>query len=299
MRFFRLPRFGTGKKGAPSLLSGERLKLTLIALVLLFVSFAISLYLFFPSDALKERVEWEVRTQTPAQLQIGKLDLEFPLSFKGRDVVVKDGIPGRPSLEIASAVLKPAWGTLVGSNPGISFQAEFQGGRVEGTARKKGDLQAYLKGVRFNEPLMKGSSMTAAGTLAEGHFKGAVPLRNGTETELDLRFEQVQVNGLDAIGAGASALSLGTVRLKASGRSNSLKVDEFVASGGELEASGSGSILVFNPMERSRINLNLELRPTQDMDSNLKEMLNLFLKPSRDGSSRLRITGTLASPAVR
>jgi hypothetical protein len=68
------------------------------------------------------------------------------------------------------------------------------------------------------------------------------------------------------------------------------------ASGGQLNVDGSGTILLNKPFGRSLLNLNLALRGNPGLDPSLSELLAAFIPPAVDGTSRLRLTGTLAAP---
>ncbi len=286
-----------GTRQGASRLNLRVVKFLLVSVALLLVSFALAFYLFFPAKALQERIEQEFAVQTGADLRIGTLSLLFPAGVQAERLVVT-GIPARDRLDVASLALTPAWRTLTGSDPGVHFSSRFQGGVVQGSALKSGALQARASRIAFDESLMPGSALRISGTLEEGSYSGRAQVRPDTETRLNLVLQRVALTGLEGLGASQQSASLGTITLGVTGRGNALRIETLTAEGGALEASGSGSIVLANPTERSRINLTLTLRPGADFDPNLRDLLTLFAQPAGDGSLRLRLTGTLGAPVL-
>jgi type II secretion system protein N len=289
----RLPR---PERRAP--ISKERVLFVLGSLVLLAVSFVLGFYLFFPGDLLKGRLEVELAARSPLDIEVEEVSLRFPPALKARQIYLTTQ-PNRQPLLIAEAVLAPSWATLFSSNPGMVFRSTVSGGRVQGTIRRSGALEAEVSQVAFAEPLVANSSLALAGTISRGQLSAVVPPTANSDSRLAVTLDQVRLTGLEGFGASSDALSLGTLVLQGSGKGNSYKIDQLESSGGDLEVSGGGTILLAETAERSRLNLSLTLRPAATLDANLKELLSLFAKPARDGSLRLRVTGTLANPSLQ
>jgi type II secretion system protein N len=289
----RLPR-RTGK--AP--ITKERVFFLLGSLVLLFVSFLLGFYLFFPGDMLKARLQEELAVRSPMAIEMEEVSLRFPPALLARQISLTTQ-PNRSPLLIAETVLAPSWSTLLSSNPGLAFRSSIGGGRVEGTIRRNGALEADLSQVSFAEPLATSSKLALAGTISKGQFSTVLPQTASTNSRLTVTLNQVRLSGLASLGIPSDALSLGTLVLQGSGNGNSYKIDQLESTGGDLEVSGGGAILLADTAERSRINLSLTLRPAATLDANLKELITLFVKPARDGALRLRVTGTLASPSLQ
>lgn len=291
----RLPRRRTGK--AP--ITKERVLFLLGSLVLLFVSFVLGFYLFFPGDLLRARLQEELAARSPLEIEVEEVSFRFPPALMARQIHLQTGQPNRPPLLITDTVLAPSWSSLFSSNPGMVFRSSIGGGRIEGTIRRSGALEADVVQVAFAEPLMANSALALAGTISRGQLSAMVPQTANSDTRLTVTLNQVRLTGLEGFGVSSGALSLGTLVLQGSGKGNNYKIDQLESSGGDLEVSGGGTLLLANTAERSRVNLSLTLRPAATLDANLKEMLSLFVKPARDGSLRLRITGTLANPSLQ
>ncbi len=298
MKSFRLPRLPARSPGAPRLFTRARLKFYLLGLGLMLLSFLVSLYLFFPASALKERIEQDFSQRTTGSLNIGQLSLLFPPGLRAQQVRVNTGLPERPTVDIAAATLQPLWLSLLGSNPGVAFQASLLGGNISGRARRNGALEAQVRQLAFAEHLTAGSDMELAGTLGEGTFTGIIPPPAGSESQFALTFDSLQLKGLDSLGVADGNLNLGRISLKGSGRGNTFRIEQLEATGGEMQASGSGSVLLNQPLQRSRLNLNLVLRPGANFDRNLRDLLDLFAKAGSDGAYHLRLTGTLSQPIL-
>jgi hypothetical protein len=108
-----------------------------------------------------------------------------------------------------------------------------------------------------------------------------------------MKCEQASVEGL--LGS-KDPLLLGSVTLNAGGKGKDLRLTTLAASGGQLSIDGNGTILLNEPLGRSLLNLNLTLRSHPGLNPTLAELLTAFLPPAADGTSRLRLTGTLDAP---
>lgn len=289
MRIPALPRIpGRRTRTRPQL----RFVLTSVGLLLL--SFVTALYAFFPTDALRERIEREFPRRTGGTLAMRDLELAFPPGVTGKKVTLT--LPGRDRIEAASATVKPLWLTLPTNTPGIRFSARLQGGELSGKYRKGGALSAEGSKVSFDERLTTGGAVRIAGTVRSGTFTGSVPVKPDTETRFSLALDDARLTGMEGLGVSGGVLPLGTVTLQGTGKGNALRVDNLSASGGAVAASGSGSFLLASPRDRTRVNLNLTLRPAANIDPSARDLLQLFAQPAGDGSYRFRLSGTLGSP---
>ena len=278
-------------------LRGWRLVLLLLAVLL--VSFLISLYLFFPTDALKEQILSRIAGRVPARIDMQSLEIGFPPALQGGEIDVSFAPEVPYSLTIDELNLSPEWSSLLGSNPGIDFNAVIAKGNITGTASKDGDLQVTAQEVPLSVPLLQSGSLQLAATIANANFSGKIPLQKSDETLCQIDLRDIILGGLDKIGFGPESLSLGTAHLKVTGQRNSFKIEDLSLAGGALQASGSGTMMLSFPLQHSRINLNLVLRPSPTLDKNLVDMLKMFAKPADDGSLRLRLSGTLSRPVAR
>ncbi|HKK01516.1 MAG TPA: type II secretion system protein GspN [Desulfuromonadales bacterium] len=264
---------------------------------ILIAAFLVGLYLFFPTTALKERLETEVSARTPLTLDIGHLALALPLGVSGAPVTLVPPAPA-PPFRFEQLRITPAWGALFSGHPGARIQASLLDGELSAVLQNNGAIEANANGLHWSGALGT-TSLKLAVTLKNAHFTGAAPLRSATSTRLTATLADVQLHGVKALGGEKDSLNLGTIVLQASGRGNSFRIDHLDATGGSLGASVNGTLLLANPVDRSRINLIVTLRPAASFDKNLASLLNLVAKPERDGTYRLHLTGTVARPQKR
>ena len=180
--------FGDMDKNAE--LRGWRLVLLLLAVLL--VSFLISLYLFFPTDALKEQILSRIAGRVPARIDMQSLEIGFPPALQGNEIDLSFAPEVPYSLTIDELNLSPEWSSLLGSNPAIDFNAVIAKGNITGTASKDGDLQVTAQEVPLSVPLLQSGSLQLAATIANANFSGKIPLQKSEETlcQIDLRVKK-------------------------------------------------------------------------------------------------------------
>lgn len=294
-RLDRLRRKGSPQASAFRL---RRVRFYLAAFGLLLAGFIAGFHLFFPAGTLRQRLEREIAGRTPLAAEIEETSLLFPLGLQASGIRLGSGSPP-DGLTVAELRLTPLWRQLAGSNPGLAFRARVLGGDVAGSWRKNGSIEATLQKLSFSAPVgTVAAPLLLRGELDQGELSGAYPLA-AANTRLALHFDRMELSGLGAFGLASDTLALGNVELTGSGRGNALKVERLTASGGNLEISAEGTVMLAEPLERSRLNLNLVLRPGRQLDQAFTDLLELLAKADKDGSYRLRLTGALTQPAVQ
>lgn len=298
MKIPRLADFRKKRGTSSAPFGGLGFKFYLGVLALLLTGFIAGFYLFFPTGALQQRLELEIASRTPTEARIEAVSLLFPPALQVKNIRLASG---SPPAEFTVNLLKltPLWRALTGSNPGLAFHAEVLGGQVDGSLRKNGSLAAKLQNLTFSAPVGGPLPIRLTGQLGKGEFAGALPLQSATETRLNLGFDRLELSGLASFGLASDTLALGTVSLAGSGRANALKIDRLSASGGSLEVTGEGTVMLAEPLDRSRLNLNLVLRPGRQLDRALADLIELFAQAEPDGSFRLRLTGSLAQMSIQ
>lgn len=256
-------------------------------------------YFFFPSESLRQRLEQEAFARAGLQLSIGALRPLLPPALEASDIrLAMPATPNAP-LVLERLRLRPLWASLVGSDPGAAFAAELFGGRLLGTAHRRGALTLDGRGLKLLLPLPRTPALAFAGNVRELTFAGAFPPQPNAETRLQLIVDDCAINGLQSAGFGNDRLPLGTLSAVAGGRGTTLRIERLTAEGGALLASGEGTLLLANTPLQSRLNLNLTLRPGSGLDPLLAELLPALAKPAADGTLRLAVSGTLANPTLR
>jgi type II secretion system protein N len=298
MKFPRLADSWKKRRGPVAPFRGQGLKFYLGVLALLLIGFIAGFYLFFPTSVLQQRLELEITARTPMDARIKTVSLLFPPGLQAESVRLASGSPPT-EFTIDRIKLTPLWRTMVGNNPGLAFQTDVFGGQVAGNLRKSGSLAANLQALTFSAPVGGSLPIRLTGRLDKGDFAGALPLQSAAETRLSLVFGQMEISGLSSLGLASDTLALGSVNLAGNGRANALKIERLSASGGSLEVNGEGTIMLAEPLDRSRLNLNLVLRPGRQLDKTLADLLEVFAQAEPDGSFRLRLTGSLRQVVIQ
>jgi len=296
MRRFRFSRPGA-LRGKSRSTRGVRFFLGAFAILL--AGALLGFYLFFPTAVLKARLEQEIAARTPVRVDITGLNLQFPPGLSSRALTVRPPLPDERAYKFDTLRLRPLWLTLFTSRPGVSVRAGLQGGTIELSARRGGSVIGEVHQIPFNEQVAPGSSLQISGKVTSANLVSAFPLQAATESTLRIQLGTVQLTGLKNVGSATDILNLGTLSLEGSGKGTALKINQLNSEGGDLSVSGTGTLLLAQPLQRSRINLNVTLKPSPQLDRALLDLLELLVKPARDGSYLLRLSGTLGNPVMR
>jgi len=303
MKIPRLADFWKKRRAPAAPFGGQGFRFYLGALALLLTGIIAGFYLFFPASTLQQRLELEIASRTPLDARIEEVSLLFPLGLKAKGIHLSARKPaaGSPPADftVTALELTPRWRTLISRNPGLAFQAEVLSGQIEGSLWKNGSIEARLRRLSFSAPVGAGVPLLLTGQLGKGEITGAWPLQPTSETRLNLSFDKLELGGLTTLGLTSDTLPLGAVSLVGSGSGNALKIERLNASGGSLEVTGEGTVMLAELLTRSRLNLNLVLRPGRQLDRSFADLLELFAQAEPDGSYRLRLTGPLTQVAVQ
>ncbi|BCA80386.1 type II secretion system protein GspN [Desulfuromonas sp. AOP6] len=296
MTFFRYRR--SKPQTASSRRNTSTLRLLLIGIALLVGCFTLGLYIFFPMDALRERLEQELSADPQMQISMDSLKLTFPPALVATDIQVRAaGLP--QDIVMESLQVKPLWLSLFSSNPGVKLKAQMYNGQVEANVKKRGEIEALAGSLRFELPVAPGSSIQVALTVDEIAFSGSWPIRPDTETALTASLRELSLTGMNAIGAESDTLQLGAVRVQGGGKGPALRLETIENSGGDATLAGSGTLLLTEPVGRSRVNLTFGLTPGAGFDPALRDTLGLFAKADNSGTFNLRLMGTLSNVQLR
>jgi type II secretion system protein N len=265
---------------------------------LLLLGMLAGIYLFFPAEALRQRIIQEVGTRTGVEVQIGQIAL-YPLLTLDADRI-KLGITGLPQpLEIEQLSVSPQWSTLLSGDPGVQLRSRAMFGTITAGLQKGGAISASANGLRFDLPMQKPIPFSIMGTLSEASLDSSTRLGPGTKTGLSLRLADVSILGLEIFQADSPGLSLGEITLELDGQGRALRISALNAKGGDLEVDGNGTLQIGRTAATSRIRLVLQVRPGPNADPNIASMLQLAGEPGPDGRYPLQLIGTLANPILK
>lgn len=265
---------------------------------LLLLGMLTGFYLFFPADALKQRITQELNIRTGTDVQIDQVALYPFLSLSANQVNITSAALPRP-LEIEELRVAPQWLTLLSNDPGVTLQARLMSGNVSGKLQKSGLISAIATGLRFVLPLQKPMPLNITGTLKQATLNGATRLDTETQTNFSLRLNEVLVKGLDILKADSPGLDLGEIILEVDGQGRAMKIMTLSATGGDLDINGGGTLLIGHTSAVSRIKLELQIRPGSTADPSIASLLELAGKQGPNGFYSLKVSGTLAKPVLK
>ena len=255
-------------------------------------------YLFFPAEALKQRITQELLTRTGTEAQIRQVSL-YPLLRLDTEQVKID-LPQLPRpLEIEQLSLSPLWSTLLSSNPGVQLQAELMSGTLTGEILQSGLISAMATGLRFDLPLQKPMAMNITGTLNQANLEAATRLDPETKTVISLQLSDLRISGLDIFKADSPGIAFGEATLEVDGQGRSMKIKTLSARGDDLDIKGDGTLLIGRTSATSRIKLELQVRPGSKADPAIASLLELAGKQGPEGFYSLKVSGTLAKPMLK
>lgn len=260
--------------------------------LILLISFTCGFTLFFPAESLRPRLEAEAGKRG-LRLTIGRLATVFPLGLVATDVMVSGSNKGSVGEKIERITVTPVWSRLLLGEAVFAYDARLLGGRIEGTVSRRGPVTLSGEGLTWRGGLPGLSGGTLATHLRRVELSTFWPPQADAALHLAIDGEETSIEGLFGV---KSPLLLGNVTLKASGKGKDLRLTTLAVSNGQLSIDGNGTILLSEPLGRSLLNLTLTLRGNPGLDPTLAELLAAFVPPATDGTSRLRLTGTLAAP---
>lgn len=267
---------------------------------LLFVCFAATFYLAFPQAVLKQRLEYELATRSPYPVRLQRAALRPPLTLSVDGVRVQN-LPGPvATLEVQKVRLKPRWLALLTGNPGLDFQAAMQQSRLTGSWQRDGQVTMELRDLPLAPWLPESLGVNLSGmiTLATLQAQLIDPQAPPAGSRLRIEGTDLALSGLQKYGLTRDQVRFGTAHIVAGSKNSRIDLEKLTITGGDLDISMSGSILLATPLPRSRLNLTLSLRPGPALEPAAVELLAAVAKPAADGSLQISITGPAGQPQL-
>jgi type II secretion system protein N len=266
-------------------------------MVMLFLT--VGLWLFFPAQAVQQRLQYELTAQLQRPVSVGDVALQLPLTLaiSSLDTTVTPDLP----VQLTDLTLRPVWLRLLSTTPAITFGAKTLGGQLHVELDCANHLRFSAQNLLLDVPL------TSAPQLAMLHVQVTIEQLQGTAImaphnqlqQLRLKFSELRISGLQQAGLSVDCLNLGTVVLQLSQDEQCLTIEQLTSHDGDLIINGSGSIAVNRALWRSRLNLILDMTPAESFDQTLSRLLPLFAKANKDGRFTLHIGGTPVAPRMR
>ncbi|MBD1400477.1 type II secretion system protein GspN [Pelovirga terrestris] len=278
---------------------GTNLKLFTLCLVLFCLSGFLSFWVFFPAEVLLQRLVQEVSRETGLRMRGEQATMLMPLGLKS-DMTIYPNQPGLAPLLIDDLHVTPLWTSLLTLNQAIHLKGTVTQGDVSARIWRNGNVNVTLQNLELLGLQDPGLAYRLAG-LVNLNFEGERLLEQGGQGagRFKVDISDLLVLGLERIGL-ADDVSLGLLQMNGNFSESRVSVEQLVATGGVLELSGGGTLLVGATPEQTRLNLNVRVHPTRQTPDNIRDLLMLTgVRPGPDGSYTLQIGGTAARPVLR
>lgn len=286
-----------------NLLSGRgqssNFRLFTICLVLFCVSSFFSFWMFFPAEVLQQRLVQELSRETGLRMHGEQATMLMPLGLKF-DLTIYPDQRGMAPLVVDDLRLTPLWTSLLTLNQAAHLKGSITQGDFSARVWRNGNVNVSLHNLSLLDlqepdlPYRLGGALNLRFVGEELLSPGA---QGGGRFNADIR--DTLVLGLERIGL-PSDVSLGLLQMNGHFSESRVSVEQLVATGGVLELSGGGTLLIGATPEQTRINLNVRLHPTRQTPENIRDLLMLTgIRPGADGSYTLQIGGTAARPVMR
>ncbi len=255
--------------------------------------FLFFLFLLFPFDLLKTRLQNEVRRRSALELSIARISPRFLNTFLLTDVVVSDQA-GKVLFESPSARTTVSLFGLLRNRLSLKVKAKAYSGDLlvrlqQGTGQQS--LQIDADGLNIGAyPLLKNFGLTLAGRIG-GNFemsgdtgKGRIWLKGFASRELKIK------------GFPIPDLDFDQCWLEADVKGDRLTIRKLELDGKELKARCSGDVVL---RERGSLNLTIKLKPSERLVREQAVVFSLLKNKDADGYYQFSLGGTVADPLPR
>lgn len=290
--FFIWPQIHSGKYLLPLLV--------LLAACIFLLSFSVGFFTSFPDAVLRARLLTEVNRLLPVgnRFEAETVSLEFPLHLQlSRSRLIMESAP-LPELALTMVELSPTLATLIG-RPGLNVSADSEFGQLEGTVSRSGEVALHLRDGRFNLPIPQLVQLQLEGTVDSLDLSGQLRAEKNEPIEFNAVISDLTLNGVKQLGVSQNEISLGQLSLSLTGAGRSLQIKQLSLDGGAVAITGTGRVVLQQPFNASRLELNLQIRPEAAATSDLRTLLELLGPVGKDGSHSLQLRGRLLAPQIK
>lgn len=278
---------------------GTNLRLFTLCLVLFCLSSFFSFWVFFPAEVLQQRLVQEISRESGIRMRGDQASMLMPLGLEF-DLTIYPDQSGMTPLKVDHLRLTPLWTSLLTLNQAVYVKGSLAEGEVIARLWRNGNAHVDLGNVSLLE-LQEPELPYRLGGVLDLLVQGEKLLTQAgpREGRFSVDISDMTLFGLERIGLPAE-VSMGLLQVNGRFSEARVSIEQMVATGGVLELSGGGTLLVGATPEQTRLNLNVRLHPTRQTPDNIRDLLMLTgVRPGPDGSYTIQIGGTAASPLVR
>lgn len=278
-------------------LAGNR-RFFLLCFLLFISSCLLSFWLSFPADVLQRRLVREATQQTGLEMQGANAAMLFPFGLR-LDLRIYPAQPELAPIELKEMQISPAWLTLLSASPAVDLYGQLANGLFDMRADRVGKVDLNLSNVELASLQKADSPYRLQGELSGKLSGDQLSAAMSGRGEFYFQIPNAVLRGFELFDLPAE-LALGQLKVAGKFNQRRLSIEKISLNGGVLEVSGGGTLLIGETRERTRLNLNIRLFPTQATPDSLRDLLSLTgVKPTADGSYLLRVGGSLAKPQLR
>ena len=271
------------------------------------------LYVMFPSAALTKYIREQVEKRYPdINISFNKVNLSLLAGIKIRGLKISSrenpGIPVLISEKSSVRISIPAW---LKGDPRYYFESKVKGGEISGFVEEKNsvnkdriDASIDIENVKLdgNVIIHPVISKRLEGILTgKIKFMGELPdlLRGNAEISLDLADGTFKLVNpvLDINEIGFKKISLSCVL-----DNRRLSIKDLIMTGGPVNGSATGTVLLSNNLFSSRLGLTGEIEPSPSLFQDMPKVgkaINLIKNGMKDGKLKIEIHGTLEKPLYK
>ena len=267
----------------------KRSKIAVITLVLFIIGLLVGLFFSFPQTKIKQQIISSFEKQGHVLVKQGDVQIGL-LGIEGVQFLIQPENLSLPAIPIDSFIISPQWMTLISKNPGIRLEMKSFGGDVSADVFRDGTLKALASQLDLSLILPEKQTVKLSGQLETMTLESTVPLQKSSPTVLELVFKNVSFQGENPF---PFSLNLGDVVLNGTGRGRSFEITSLRAVNGDLNLDGNGTFILARNFSSSRIKMKINIRPENQLDPTLLELLNLGARQAPDGSYDINLSGIL------
>jgi len=272
------------------------LKKSLLYILATGVFFLLGLFVFFPGDVIRQRLQQELTVRLQQPVDVGATTLGFPLALD----IEFTHIPVTPAVNVTAEqlTLSPVWSSLFSGTPAANLTGELWDGSFDVTVNSANRLELQANNLHWRGALPEMPALTFDVQLRDLHLTGTLTENLPLET-LTLSLSSLTLEGMKAIGGSEDSFSLGELFLRARRDNSQLLIEQLQSRDGNLVIQANGRITPGRRPELSRLDLSVTLIPQPSTDPALTSLLQLVTPADKNGHFVLQLRGTAAHPILR
>ncbi|WP_316348977.1 type II secretion system protein GspN [Desulfuromonas acetoxidans] len=272
------------------------LKKSLLYILATGVFFLLGLFVFFPGDVIRQRLQQELTVRLQQPVDVGATTLGFPLALD----IEFTHIPVTPAVNVTAEqlTLSPVWSSLFSGTPAANLTGELWDGSFDITVNSANRLELLANNLHWRGALPDMPALTFDVQLRDLHLTSTLTENLPLET-LTLSLSSLTLEGMKAIGGSEDSFSLGELFLRARRDNGQLLIEQLQSRDGNLVIQANGRITPGRRPELSRLDLSVTLIPQPSTDPALTSLLQLVTPADKNGHFVLQLRGTAAHPILR